>query len=85
MLFIRDGEDFVTVASAGGADKDPSWFENLMHNGDAVVTVGREKSRVKARRANPEERARLWPRMTAVYSTYDDHAKKTSRRFPSSP
>ena len=82
VLYIQDGEDYVAVASAGGAKKDPSWFVNLMHNPDALITVGRMRTRVKARRASPDERARLWPRMTSVYSTYDDYAKKTPRQIP---
>jgi deazaflavin-dependent oxidoreductase (nitroreductase family) len=82
VLYIDDGPNLVTVASAGGAEKNPSWFVNLMRHPDATVTIGREKRRVRGRKASPEERKRLWPMMTAVYSTYGDYAKKTDREIP---
>lgn len=82
VLYIRDGDDLVTVASNGGLPKDPSWFVNLTHNPDALVTIRREKIKVRGRKATPEERARLWPKMTAVYSNYGDYAKKTDRQIP---
>jgi deazaflavin-dependent oxidoreductase (nitroreductase family) len=82
VLFIVDGGDLVTVASAGGAEKNPSWFVNLMHTPEAAVTIKRETRKVRARKASPEERARLWPRLAAAYTTYDDYAKKTKREIP---
>jgi deazaflavin-dependent oxidoreductase (nitroreductase family) len=82
VLYIMDGENTVTVASAGGAPKNPSWFTNLMRHPEAVLTVGREKRRVRGRVASPEEKARLWPRLTSVYSTYDDYTKRTTRQIP---
>jgi F420H(2)-dependent quinone reductase len=82
VLFIVDGADLATVASAGGAERNPSWFVNLMHTPEAVVTIKRETRKVRARKASPEERARLWPRLAAAYTTYDDYAKKTKREIP---
>ncbi|MDG6925133.1 MAG: nitroreductase family deazaflavin-dependent oxidoreductase [Nitrososphaerota archaeon] len=82
VLYVTDGEDLVTVASAGGAPKNPQWFVNLMHRPEAVVTIGKEKRKVSGRVASPEERSRLWPRLTAVYSAYDEYAKKTKREIP---
>lgn len=82
VLYITDGPNLVTVASAGGAPKDPTWFVNLMHHPEAVLTIKREKRKVRGRKATPEERARLWPKMTEVYSTYDNYQAKTRRQIP---
>ncbi len=82
VLYVTDGEDLVTVASAGGAPKNPQWFVNLMHHPEAVVTIGKEKRKVSGRMASPEERSRLWQRLTAAYSAYEEYAKKTKREIP---
>jgi len=81
-LFIVDGADLATVASAGGAAKNPSWFVNLMHNPEATVTIKRETRKVRGRKASAEERKRLWPLLTAVFSNYEEYAKKTKREIP---
>ncbi len=82
VLYMVDGVNLVTVASAGGADKNPSWFVNLMHNPEAVVTIKREKRKVRARRATPDERIQLWPLLTTMFQGYDDYSKKTKREIP---
>jgi deazaflavin-dependent oxidoreductase (nitroreductase family) len=82
VLYMMDGENLVTVASAGGADKNPSWFTNLMRNPDAVVTIKREKRKVKGRKASPEERERLWPQLTEMFPGYAGYEKKTKRKIP---
>lgn len=82
VLYTMDGPNLVTVASAGGSPKNPDWFVNLMHNPEATVTIRKEKRKVHGRKASPEERARLWPQMTAAYSTYDDYQKRTKREIP---
>ncbi len=82
VLYLADGENLVTVASAGGAERNPSWFSNLMHNPDASVRIKRETRMVRAGKASPEERARLWPLLTSMFPRYADYAKKTSREIP---
>jgi F420H(2)-dependent quinone reductase len=82
VLYLIDGEDLVTVASAGGAERNPSWYVNLMHNPDAVVVIKRETKRVRGRKASPEERSRLWPLVTAMFPNYAEYAKKTKREIP---
>jgi deazaflavin-dependent oxidoreductase (nitroreductase family) len=82
VLYVLDGDNLVTVASAGGADKNPGWFKNLMHDPEAVVQVRREKIRVRADKASTEERRRLWPLLTRAYPTYDDYVRRTNREIP---
>jgi F420H(2)-dependent quinone reductase len=82
VLFIVDRENLATVASAGGAERNPAWFVNLMHNPEATVTIKRETRKVRARKASPEERKRLWPLLTAAYSSYADYQNKTKREIP---
>src|ERR1700748_1569213 len=55
LLYVRDGEDLVIVASKGGFPKHPAWFHNLMANPDTYVQVGPERRRVRARGAAAAE------------------------------
>ena len=82
VLYMVDGEDVVTVASAGGAEKNPSWFMNLMRDPDASVTIKRETRRVRARRASAKERERLWPLLTSMFPRYAIYAQNTKREIP---
>ena len=82
LLFVRDGDAFVVVGSNGGSDYVPAWWLNLRSNPDAEVEVGREHTRVTARKASPDERARLWPEFTSRYAGYAKYATRTAREIP---
>ena len=53
-----------------------------MRHPEAQVTIRRETKRVRARKAMPTERERLWPLATAAFSRYSDYARKTEREIP---
>lgn len=82
LTFFRDGANLVVIASNGGADRPPDWSLNLQQNPHAVVKIGTDKLTVQGRTASPEERERLWPRITATYSGYARYQKKTARQIP---
>jgi F420H(2)-dependent quinone reductase len=82
LLYVMDGEDFVIIASKGGAPTHPAWYLNLRDNPDATVEIGDREVRVSAEEADPEEKARLWGKMVEIYPTYDDYQKKTEREIP---
>lgn len=83
LLYLRDGEDLVVVASQGGLPKDPQWFRNLRANPDTRVHLkGRRDVPVRARVAGAEERAALWPRLVELYADFDRYAAWTEREIP---
>ncbi|MCW2969275.1 MAG: hypothetical protein JWO23_402 [Solirubrobacterales bacterium] len=82
LVYARDGDNFVLVASKGGYPKNPAWFHNLLANPDTTVQVGSSHLDVHARVADPEERKRLWPVVVGVYSGYDDYQRRTDREIP---
>jgi deazaflavin-dependent oxidoreductase (nitroreductase family) len=80
---IRDGDAIVVVASRGGADHHPAWLLNLRDNPAVDVAVGSEPKRpMRARIAEPDERARLWPQVVAKYKGYGNYQTKTNREIP---
>jgi deazaflavin-dependent oxidoreductase (nitroreductase family) len=82
LVYVRDGNDLVLVASKGGYPKNPGWFYNLQANPDTEVQVGSEHRSVHARIVDPEERKRLWPMALKVYGGYADYQRRTEREIP---
>jgi deazaflavin-dependent oxidoreductase (nitroreductase family) len=56
LIYGTSGDDFVVVASKGGADEDPEWFKNLVAEPSAGVQVGTRRFTARARVASPAER-----------------------------
>jgi deazaflavin-dependent oxidoreductase (nitroreductase family) len=82
LLFIEDAGDWIVVASNGGRDEHPGWWRNLSANPNATIQAGARLAAVSANEVSSEERERLWPRLAAVYPSYDAYTKKTERRIP---
>jgi len=82
LVYGKDGQNLVLVASKGGYPKNPGWFHNLIANPDTTVQVGSQRRPVHARVATPEERERLWALMVGVYSGYEDYRRRTDREIP---
>lgn len=79
----QEGSTLVIVASRGGDDTHPAWFLNLRDNPDVEVSLqGGAKEHMRARVASAEERARLWPLLTAEHTNYASYQTKTTREIP---
>jgi len=83
LLYVRDGDACVVIASKGGAAQHPGWFHNLSARPDVDIQVGRERIPVRARVAKGEERSRLWARADEVnqgqYATYQSRTSRVIR------
>jgi len=74
---------YVVVASRGGDDKHPEWFLNLRANPQVEVSIeDGPMQRRHARVATPQERAEMWPNVTAKYGNYAKYQTKTTREIP---
>jgi F420H(2)-dependent quinone reductase len=82
LVFVRDEDDLVVVASNGGMDWYPAWWLNLRRQPAAVIEIGRERRAVTAGKADPERRARLWPEFTTAYPGYLRYQARTAREIP---
>jgi len=80
LLYVRDGNAYVVIASKGGAPQHPGWFHNLTAQPDAEIQVGRARIPVRARVAEGEERSRLWASADEVnqgqYTTYQSRTRR---------
>ena len=82
LIYIRDGDDLVVVASKGGSHKHPIWWLNLREMPETTVDVGGQRQRVAVRQASAEEKAELWPRLVETYAPYADYQARSSRDIP---
>jgi len=82
LIYGRHGDDYLVVASLGGAPKHPAWYLNLEANPDVEIQVKADRMRAHARTATPEERAELWPIMTREWPDYDRYQERTDREIP---
>jgi deazaflavin-dependent oxidoreductase (nitroreductase family) len=82
LIFGRDGDDYLVLASTGGAPRHPSWYLNLVANPAAEIQVMAEVIPVTARTASDQEKPRLWKIMTDSWPNYDVYQSRTERVIP---
>jgi deazaflavin-dependent oxidoreductase (nitroreductase family) len=82
LIYDRDGDDYLIVASKGGAPHDPAWYLNLTANPDVELQVGAEVFAATAETLHGDERARAWKQMVALFPQYADYERKTDREIP---
>jgi deazaflavin-dependent oxidoreductase (nitroreductase family) len=82
LIFGRDGDDYLVVASKGGAPNHPLWYLNLDANPRADIQVKAERIRVVAQTATPAQKPRLWKIMIDLWPNYDAYQSRTRRDIP---
>jgi deazaflavin-dependent oxidoreductase (nitroreductase family) len=81
VLYMKDGEDLVIVASFYGSASHAAWYPNLMANPECDIRVGRSRYPVRARAATSEEREKLWPRLVDFYPDCAVHPSRADREI----
>ena len=86
VMYNRDAERYIVVASKGGAPDHPGWYHNLKANPVARVEVGAdhgtETFEVRAHEAEGKERDRLYADRVAIAPGFGEYERKTSRKIP---
>ena len=82
LIFGRDGDDYLVVASVGGMPNHPAWYLNLQADPHASIQVLGDRFDVEARTASPEEKPRLWQIVNEVWPNYDVYQSRTDRVIP---
>ncbi|TDD65999.1 nitroreductase family deazaflavin-dependent oxidoreductase [Actinomadura rubrisoli] len=82
LIYQKEGDDHLIVASNGGADEPPLWYRNLEAEPEVRVQVKGDRFTARARTATPEEKPAFWRKMTAVWPAYDEYQQKTDREIP---
>jgi deazaflavin-dependent oxidoreductase (nitroreductase family) len=79
---VQRGDDLVLVASKGGNDEHPAWYLNLVANPEVTIEMAGRTFQATARTATDEEKAELWPEITAAYDGYGGYQRRTDRDIP---
>lgn len=82
LIFARDGDDYLVVASVGGMPKHPAWYLNLRADPHATIQVKGDVLDVVARTATDDEKPRLWRIVNDVWPNYDVYQSRTERVIP---
>jgi deazaflavin-dependent oxidoreductase (nitroreductase family) len=82
LIFARSGDDYLVVASQGGAPSHPNWYFNLSDNPEAEIQVRADHIPVLARTATPDEKPGLWKIVTGAWPNYDVYQSRTDRDIP---
>ena len=82
LIYAPHGDDYLIVASKGGADEPPAWFRNLEADPEVKAQVKGDRFTARARTATPEEKPEMWKVMTSEWPAYDEYQSKTDREIP---
>jgi deazaflavin-dependent oxidoreductase (nitroreductase family) len=82
LIYGTNGDDYLVVASKGGAKQHPGWYLNLSEHPEVTVQVRGDRFAARARTANAEEKPQLWATMVGQWPAYADYQKMTSREIP---
>lgn len=83
LVYTRDGDNVLLVASRGGDTKHPAWYRNVVANPEVAFAANGQERRYRARTASAEERPRLWKLVNRRYSGYETYQRRAgSREIP---
>ena len=82
LVYSRDGDDYVIVASKGGSPTHPAWYHNLLAHPAVMVEVGGETFEARARVTEGAERDRLFAERAAASPNFAEYQRKTTRVIP---
>jgi deazaflavin-dependent oxidoreductase (nitroreductase family) len=82
LIYGRDGDSYVVVASYGGSPQHPDWYFNLDAEPDVEIQVGRDVMPARASTVGDADRERLWHQMTEIWPPYDEYQSRTERQIP---
>ena len=83
LIYGRDGDDYVIVASKGGHPHNPLWYENLVTNPVVELQVGADVFEAVASTYDESPaRESSWKTMTGLWPAFDEYQQKAGRRIP---
>jgi deazaflavin-dependent oxidoreductase (nitroreductase family) len=82
LVYTRDGDRYVVIASKGGAPTNPDWYHNVVANPEVTLEVGPQRFLAKAVVADGAERDRLYDAQAARMPNFAEYQRKTTRRIP---
>ena len=82
LLTIPHEDNYILVASHGGAPNNPAWVYNLIHEPRIKMTVKSKTYNMFAKLLSDEEKENIWPIIIKAGPFYDEYQKKITRNIP---
>jgi deazaflavin-dependent oxidoreductase (nitroreductase family) len=82
LVYSRDGDRIVIVASKAGAPNNPAWYHNLVAHPEVTLEIGTERFKARAVVIEGEERERLFDAQARQMAVFNEYRKKTTRSIP---
>lgn len=82
LIHIPYAGGVLLVASQGGLDSHPLWYENIQVHPEILVNEFGKLRRMHARQATPAQKLALWPMIRAVHKDFDEYQARTDRDIP---
>jgi deazaflavin-dependent oxidoreductase (nitroreductase family) len=83
LIYGKDGDHFILIASYGGRPTHPLWYLNLVANPSVTIQERADVVNGVAETVpEGEERERLWGQMVSIFPPYAEYQAKTERRIP---
>jgi deazaflavin-dependent oxidoreductase (nitroreductase family) len=82
LLYLRDRDTVVVIASYGGRPDHPDWYLNLQEHPEVTIQIDGMATTGTTRTMAPEEREQWWPRVVDAYADYEVYQSRTSREIP---
>jgi deazaflavin-dependent oxidoreductase (nitroreductase family) len=82
LVYTKDGDNLVIIASKGGAPTNPAWYHNLVANPVVTVELPGETYQARTRVAEGAERERLYNAQAALMPGFAEYQQKTTRQIP---
>jgi deazaflavin-dependent oxidoreductase (nitroreductase family) len=82
LVYSRDGDKYVIIASYAGGPKNPSWYHNLAAHPTPTVEIGGARFQAKATFPSGAERERLFNQQASQMPIFNEYRNKTARQIP---
>jgi len=82
LIFLREGDRVILVASQGGRANNPMWYLNAQANPQVKFRIKNEVLNLTSRDATDEEREQYWPKLDAIYPDFANYRTYTDRKIP---
>ena len=81
MMYVRDGDRLIVIASANGAAKDPHWVHNLRADPHVAVELPDDTFPATATELTGDERDRVWARIVRDHAFFVEHQERAGERL----
>ena len=81
LIYLKDNDDFICVASFGGYDKHPDWYLNLQKNNQLIINVKSKSFNAISNTILGEDKSKIWERLIIFYPGFKKYQERTDREI----